>query len=110
MPTGVGVSSRIETATGDKETGDVKIVRVARSKVESEKQIRGVFMRFELLALYAGPDQVMTVTSGLASVLGLLLIFWNKVVGIFFKVVRKFSRSATPAAVDAPKDSPKGTP
>ena len=63
-------------------------------------------MRFELLALYAGPDQVMTVTSGLASVLGLLLIFWNKVVGIFFKVVRKFSRSA----VDAPKDSPKGTP
>ena len=110
MPTGVGVSSRIETATGDKETGDVKIVPVARSKVESEKQIRGVFMRFELLALYAGPDQVMTVTSGLASVLGLLLIFWNKVVGIFFKVVRKFSRSATPAAVDAPKDSPKGTP
>jgi hypothetical protein len=65
-------------------------------------------MRFELLALYAGPDQVMTVTSGLASVLGLLLIFWNKVVGIFFKVVRKF-RSTTPAAVDAPKDIPKGT-
>jgi hypothetical protein len=68
-------------------------------------------MRFDLLALYAGPDQVMTVTSGLASVLGLLLIFWNKVVGIFFKIVRKFSRSATPAAVvDSPKDSPKGTP
>lgn len=67
-------------------------------------------MRFELLALYAGPDQVMTVTSGLASALGLLLIFWNKIVGVFFKVVRKFSRSRTPAAVDAPKESPKGTP
>lgn len=67
-------------------------------------------MRFELLALYAGPDQVMTVTSGLASVLGLFLIFWNKVVGIFFKGVRKFSRSGTPAAGDASKDSPKGTP
>jgi hypothetical protein len=67
-------------------------------------------MRFELLALYAGPDQVMTVTSGLASVLGLLLIFWNKVVGIFFKVVRKSGRSSAPAAVDVPKDSPKGTP
>jgi len=50
------------------------------------------------------------VTSGLASVLGLLLIFWNKVVGIFFKVVRKFGRSGAPAAVDVPKDSPKGTP
>lgn len=67
-------------------------------------------MRFELLALYGGPDQVMTVTSGLASILGLLLIFWNKVVGIFFKVVRKFSHSDTPAAIDAPKDSPKQVP
>jgi hypothetical protein len=67
-------------------------------------------MRFELLTLYAGPDQVMTVTSGLASVLGLLLIFWNKVVGIFFKIVRKFSRSGAPAPVDAPKDTSKGTP
>ncbi|MGH9543935.1 MAG: hypothetical protein ACRD23_01845 [Terriglobales bacterium] len=67
-------------------------------------------MRFELLALYGGPDQVMTVTSGLASLLGLLLLFWNRVVGIFFKVVRKFSRSATAAAIDIPKDTPKGTP
>ena len=67
-------------------------------------------MRIELLALYGGPDQVMTVTSGLASVLGLLLLFWNKVVGIFFKVVRKFSRSGTSAAIDAPKETPKGTP
>jgi len=67
-------------------------------------------MRIELLGLYAGPDQVMTVTSGLASILGLLLIFWNKVVGIFFKIVRKFSGSAAPAPVNAPKDTPKGTP
>ena len=66
-------------------------------------------MRFELLALYGGPDQVMTVTSGLASVLGLLLLFWNKVVGIFFKMVRMFRRSDTPAAPEASKDAPKGT-
>jgi hypothetical protein len=54
-------------------------------------------MRFELLALYGGPDQVMTVTSGLASLLGLLLMFWNKVVATFFKVVRVFRRSPAPA-------------
>ena len=45
-------------------------------------------MRIELLAFYGGPDQVMTVTSGLASVLGLLLLFWNKVVGLFFKILK----------------------
>ena len=43
---------------------------------------------------------------GLASLLDLLLLFWNKVVGIF-SVVHKFSRSGTPAAVDAPKETLK---
>ena len=66
-------------------------------------------MRVDLLALYGGPDQVMTVTSGLASVLGLLLLFWNKVVGIFFKVVRMFRRSDTPAPPEVSKDAPKGS-
>jgi hypothetical protein len=55
-------------------------------------------MRFDLLALYAGPDQVMTVTSGLASLVGLLLIFWNKVVGMFFKLIGK-SRPAPEASI-----------
>jgi len=55
-------------------------------------------MRFDLLAFYGGPDQVMGVTSGLASVLGLLLLFWNKVVGTFFKIVRFFKRTPDPAA------------
>jgi hypothetical protein len=67
-------------------------------------------MRFEMLALYGGPDQMMTVTSGLASVIGLLLLFWNKVVGLFFKVVRMFSRSGAPASAEASKEAPKQTP
>jgi hypothetical protein len=62
------------------------------------------------LALYGGPDQVMTVTSGLASVLGLLLLFWNKVVGVFFKVVRLFRPSDPNVAPNASKDISKGTP
>lgn len=63
-------------------------------------------MRFELLALYGGPDQIMTVTSGLASLLGLLLIFWNKVVSVFFRVVKVFHRPAETAASDTPKNTP----
>jgi hypothetical protein len=49
-------------------------------------------MGFERLALYGGPDQLMTVTSGLASIVGLLLIFWNKVTALFFRIVRIFKR------------------
>ena len=63
-------------------------------------------MKPELLALYAGPDQVMTVTSGLASVLGLLLIFWNKVAAAFFRVVRWVRRSPAPAPTEPSKANP----
>jgi hypothetical protein len=66
-------------------------------------------MKIELLALYAGPDQVMTVTSGLASVLGLLLLFWNKVVGLFWKVARMFRHADPPSTAGSPKDTPKQT-
>jgi len=62
-------------------------------------------MRFDLFALYGGPDQIMTVTSGLASVLGVLLIFWNKIVALFFRVVRAFRGTPEPAAPGAAKDS-----
>lgn len=55
-------------------------------------------MHRAFLALYAGPDQIMTVTSGLASVIGLLLIFWNKVVAVFFRVLRALRPSSAESA------------
>jgi len=61
----------------------------------------------QLFALYAGPDQVMTVTSGLASVLGLLLIFWHKVVAVFFKFVGLFRRGTDPAGGEIQKHTSK---
>jgi hypothetical protein len=67
-------------------------------------------MRLELLALYGGPDQVMTVTSGLASALGLLLIFWNKVVALFFKFIRIFRHSGAAAEPSASGKTPKANP
>ncbi len=66
-------------------------------------------MHFELLGLYAGPDQVMGVTSGVAGLLGLLLIAWNKVVTVFFKIAKKFHRSAEPADLSAGKNAPTQT-
>lgn len=58
-------------------------------------------MGFEQMAFYGGPDQIMTVTSGLASLLGLLLIFWHKLVALFFRIVRFFRGSSElPAGED----------
>ena len=63
-------------------------------------------MHFEkLFSLYAGPDQIMTVTSGLAGILGLLLMFWNKVVTLFFKLIGK-SRPVSESESADPSKSP----
>jgi hypothetical protein len=62
-------------------------------------------MHLNLLALYAGPDQVMTVTSGLASLVGLLLIFWYKVVATFFKVIGKSRPTPETESSDPSKPS-----
>ena len=67
-------------------------------------------MHFELLALYAGPDQVMTVTSGIASIIGVLLVFWNKLTATFFRIIGRAPHPADPvsAATSGPRnDTPK---
>lgn len=69
------------------------------------ERLLGEIMRPELLALYGGPDQIMTITSGLASALGLLLIFWNKVVALFFRVVKVFRRSPEPDSPEIQKST-----
>ncbi|HEV2699980.1 MAG TPA: hypothetical protein VGU90_18445 [Terriglobales bacterium] len=56
-----------------------------------------------LLAFYAGPDQIMTVTSGLASVVGVLLVFWHKLVAAFGKLANKFRRRAPSTLAAVPQ-------
>ena len=55
-------------------------------------------MHFDLLAFYGGPDQVMAVTSGIASIVGFLLIFWHKVVAAFFKLIGRAPKPSDPGA------------
>lgn len=61
-------------------------------------------MHFDLLAFYGGPDQVMTVTSGIASIVGFLLIFWHKLVNACFKL---FGRTPKPSDSSAQQDTTK---
>jgi len=55
-------------------------------------------MRFYCIAvLYGGPDQLMPLTSSLAAILALLLIFWNKVLITLGKFLNLFKRTTVPA-------------
>jgi hypothetical protein len=59
-------------------------------------------MKFALLAMYGGPDQIMGVASGVATVVGVLLMMWNKVLVTVGKVMnffhpKKHEESSQPA-------------
>jgi hypothetical protein len=43
-------------------------------------------MHFLLFAIYVGPDQMMPVASVLAALAGFIMIFWNKVIGVFRRI------------------------
>jgi hypothetical protein len=64
-------------------------------------------MRFDLLAFYGGPDQVMTITSGIASLVGFLLIFWHKLVNAFFRLI---GRAPKPSEASEKFDDTSNTP
>ena len=42
--------------------------------------------------LYIGPDQVLPLTSFIGAAVGVVLMFWNRVVGVFRRVLKFSSR------------------
>ena len=62
-------------------------------------------MLTSLFDLYGGPDQVMTVTSGIASLVGILLVFWNKLVVVFFRIIGRSQQPTEPEPQSTPEKS-----
>jgi hypothetical protein len=63
-------------------------------------------MEAAAILLYVGPDQVMPVMSILATIMGFLLVFWNKVKSIFRKLFGIFRHpQPNQATEDAAKRS-----
>lgn len=45
-----------------------------------------------IVVLYVGPDQIMPLTSAIGAIVGLALMFWNRIVGLAYKFWVMFSR------------------
>ena len=58
-----------------------------------------------LLALYAGPDQIMVTTSALATVLGFVLMLWGRLISLFTKVWNRFRGTPQPEENSGATDS-----
>jgi hypothetical protein len=53
------------------------------------------------MLFYGGPDQVMTVASGVAAAFGLLLMLWNKIVSLgvrLFDSTKSFFQAKAPSS------------
>jgi hypothetical protein len=56
----------------------------------------------QFIAVYVGPDQVMPLASILATLMGFLLIFWNKLLMLLRKIAALLKRPATGHAPGQP--------
>jgi hypothetical protein len=45
-----------------------------------------------VVPMYVGPDQILPLTSALGAILGVLLMFWNRVLGMFRRIREFLSR------------------
>lgn len=50
---------------------------------------------FPGVMLYVGPDQIMPLTSALGALVGIALMFWNRLLGLVHKVRTKLGRRST---------------
>lgn len=44
------------------------------------------------MPMYVGPDQILPLTSVLGAILGVLLMFWNRVLGVFKRIKQLITR------------------
>lgn len=54
--------------------------------------LRHVVRFFPGVFLYIGPDQIMPLTSILGAIVGVALMFWNRLVGLFHKCLAILGR------------------
>ena len=64
-------------------------------------------MKITLLLAYAGPDQVMVATSALATIVGVVLMVWNRFLVLCGKVINLFRR--TPETQAAESERPRNS-
>lgn len=60
-----------------------------------------------MIILYLGPDNLIPLASILAAVIGFILLFWHRLVGLVRKLFGR-GRPEAPADLPGPKDDTKG--
>lgn len=67
------------------------------------RTVLGLVTKSPVVLAYVGPDQIMPITSVLSALVGVALMFWNKIVGFVARTWASFTRrsEAAPPAESA---------
>jgi hypothetical protein len=65
----------------------------------------GLLTRSATVMLYVGPDQIMPITSVLSAIVGVLLMFWVRIVGFVARTWAALTKRSQPSQDGQPSPS-----
>jgi len=72
--------------------------------LEAARTVMGLVTKSPVVLAYVGPDQIMPITSVLSALVGIALMFWNKIAGFVARTWVSLTRRSE-AAPAPPADS-----
>ena len=72
--------------------------------IDTARAVLGLVTKSPVVLAYVGPDQIMPITSVLSALVGVALMFWNKIAGFVARTWVSFTRRSE-AAPAPPADS-----
>ena len=79
------------------------LVRFDPQSVETVRTALTVLRTSPTVLLYVGPDQIMPLTSVLSAIVGVVLMFWNRIVGLVGRGWAAITRRQQAAQTDGTK-------
>jgi hypothetical protein len=71
--------------------------------VESVRTAWSLLTESPTVMLYVGPDQIMPITSALGALVGVALMFWNRITGFVARTWVAVSRRSRPSETEPTK-------
>jgi hypothetical protein len=72
--------------------------------IETARAVLGLATKSPVVLAYVGPDQIMPITSVLSALVGVALMFWNRIAGFVARTWASFTRRSETAPTP-PADS-----
>jgi hypothetical protein len=65
--------------------------------IETARTVLGLVTKSPVILAYVGPDQIMPITSVLSALVGVALMFWNRIAGFVARTWASFTRRSEAA-------------